>query len=89
MAQTTCSRCSAQYNSERELSDHLATAHRKFCPEQSNSEPSNTQLEVPGTLVNHPVKQSWQASPLPPTSPIANRGLHRSMAESAGPTESQ
>jgi hypothetical protein len=52
MAQTTCSRCSAQYNSERELSDHLATAHRKFCPEQSSSEPANAPLELPAAIAN-------------------------------------
>jgi hypothetical protein len=51
MAQTTCSRCSAQYNSERELRDHLATAHRKFGPEQSSFEPGNTQLELPAARV--------------------------------------
>jgi hypothetical protein len=39
MAQTTCSECNAQYNSERELRDHLATAHRKFGTAQSSSTP--------------------------------------------------
>jgi hypothetical protein len=89
MAQTTCSRCSAQYNSERELRDHLGTAHRKFGPEQSSSESSNTKLDLPAVLANHPVEQSWQASPLPPASEIASRGLQRSVAESTGQAESQ
>jgi hypothetical protein len=41
MAQTTCSECNAQYNSERELRDHLATAHRKFGTAQSSFTPRN------------------------------------------------
>jgi hypothetical protein len=89
MAQTTCSRCSAQYNSERELRDHLGTAHRKFGPEQSSSESSKPKLDLPAVPVNHPVEQSWQASPLLPTTEIASRGLQRSVAESAGQAESQ
>jgi hypothetical protein len=52
MAQTTCSRCIAQYNSERELLDHLRTAHRKFDPEQTSYEPRNTQFALSATLVN-------------------------------------
>jgi hypothetical protein len=54
MAQTTCSQCDAQYNSERELRDHLGTAHRKFGSEQSSFEPRDTQSEVLAAPVNEP-----------------------------------
>jgi methyl coenzyme M reductase gamma subunit len=53
MAQTTCSRCSARYNSERELRDHLGTAHRKFGQEQTSSEPNNTKLELSADIVRN------------------------------------
>jgi hypothetical protein len=43
MAQATCSQCDAQYNSDRELRDHMGVAHRKFGSEQCCSEPSETQ----------------------------------------------
>jgi hypothetical protein len=33
----TCRECNAQYNSERELRDHMGTAHRKFSPQPSVS----------------------------------------------------
>lgn len=58
MAQTTCSQCDAQYYSERELRDHLVTAHRTFGSEQSSSEPGETQFEVLVAPVNEPVKLS-------------------------------
>jgi hypothetical protein len=56
MAQTTCSQCDAQYNSERELRDHLGTAHRKFGWEQNNSEPGDTQLDVSAAPVSGPMR---------------------------------
>lgn len=34
MAQTVCNQCDAQYNSERDLRNHMRTAHRKFGAEQ-------------------------------------------------------
>jgi hypothetical protein len=33
MLQGTCSQCNAQYNSERELRDHMGRAHRQFSSE--------------------------------------------------------
>jgi len=56
MTQTSCSQCDAYYNSERELRDHLGTAHRKFGSEQSNSAPGDAQPEVLAASVNEPVK---------------------------------
>jgi hypothetical protein len=35
MAPTTCNQCKAWYNSERELRDHMRTAHRWVGSEQS------------------------------------------------------
>ena len=46
MAQTTCSQCNAWYSSERELRDHLGTAHRIFGSEQSNPKPDDAIIEV-------------------------------------------
>ena len=57
MPQTNCTRCGAQYASERELRDHFGTAHRKFWPEQSSSEPGNTPFELPAAAVNPILKQ--------------------------------
>jgi hypothetical protein len=37
MARITCSQCNASYNSERELRDHMQTAHRRFVSEQGSS----------------------------------------------------
>ena len=34
-ARITCSECNGWYNSERELRDHMQTAHRRFVPELS------------------------------------------------------
>jgi hypothetical protein len=56
MTQTTCSECNAQYNSERELRDHLGTAHRKFALTQSSFTPSDKKAEVSATLANQPAK---------------------------------
>ena len=44
MARTTCNRCNASYNSERELGDHMRTAHRVFISEQSSKD-SGTQQD--------------------------------------------
>jgi hypothetical protein len=46
MAQTACSQCNAWYSSERELRDHLGTAHRIFASQQSNPKPDDAILEV-------------------------------------------
>ena len=35
MVRTTCSQCNAWYNSDRELRDHMRTAHRWVVSEQS------------------------------------------------------
>ena len=35
MAPITCNLCDGYYNSERELRDHMQTAHRRFVPEQN------------------------------------------------------
>jgi hypothetical protein len=43
MPQTTCNHCNATYNSERELRDHLGTAHRMFPSEQRAFEPEPAQ----------------------------------------------
>jgi hypothetical protein len=43
---TRCRQCNAWYDSERELQDHLATAHHKFGSEQSSPELRNTPSEV-------------------------------------------
>ena len=34
-ARITCNLCNGWYNSERELRDHMQTAHRRFVPEQN------------------------------------------------------
>jgi len=44
MARITCNLCNAWYNSERELRDHMQTAHRKFGSEQSLT-PSSVQAD--------------------------------------------
>jgi hypothetical protein len=41
MARITCSQCNAWYNSERELRDHMHTAHRQASAEQSWPPPSH------------------------------------------------
>jgi hypothetical protein len=56
MTQTSCSQCDAYYNSERELRDHLETAHRKFGSEQSGSELGDKQLEALAAPGNKPVE---------------------------------
>ena len=43
---TRCGQCNAWYNSERELQDHLATAHHRFGSEQSSSKPGNAPSEA-------------------------------------------
>ena len=54
MAQTTCSECNAQYSSERELRDHLATAHRKFGTAQSSFAPRDKKEGALAALANRP-----------------------------------
>ena len=43
VARITCNQCNAWYNSERELRDHMRTAHREFGSEQSSSQEGGTQ----------------------------------------------
>lgn len=52
MSRTICSECNAQYNSERELRDHMGIAHRMFGREQSGSEPGEPQGGAPGMQRN-------------------------------------
>jgi hypothetical protein len=54
MPQTTCRECNAQYNSERELRDQLATAHRKFGTAQSSFAPRDKKAGESATLVDQP-----------------------------------
>ncbi len=56
MPQTTCGKCNAHYSSERELRDHLGTAHRKFGSAQSSFAPSNEKVEALAALANQPAK---------------------------------
>lgn len=56
MAQTTCSECNAHYNSERELREHLGAVHRGFGSEQSSSQPSSTESELPAVPAEQPAK---------------------------------
>ena len=39
VARVPCPQCNASYNSERELHDHMQTAHREFGAERSSSQP--------------------------------------------------
>ncbi len=56
MAQTACSQCNAWYHSERELRDHLRTAHRIFGSEQNNSGSGDTSSALGTVPVNQPGK---------------------------------
>ena len=42
-ARITCSQCNGWYDSERELRDHMQTAHRRFVSEQSTFQHGGTQ----------------------------------------------
>lgn len=54
MAQTMCSECNARYSPERELNDHLATAHRKVGAAQSSFAPRDKKTRVSAALANQP-----------------------------------
>jgi len=43
VARITCSQCNGRYDSERELRDHMRTAHRRFVPEQGTFSHGGTQ----------------------------------------------
>ena len=43
VARITCSECNGWYDSERELRDHMQTAHRRFVSEQSTFQHGGTQ----------------------------------------------
>ncbi len=43
VARITCSQCNGRYDSERELRDHMRTAHRRFVPEQGTFPHGGTQ----------------------------------------------
>lgn len=42
MAEIVCYQCKAWYSSQRELRDHLQTAHRKFASDLRSSEPDRS-----------------------------------------------
>jgi hypothetical protein len=44
-AQINCSQCNAWYNSERELREHMETAHREGRSEQGSSQRDGTQQD--------------------------------------------
>jgi hypothetical protein len=52
MSQGTCSQCNAQYNSERELRDHMGRAHRKFILEPVQTGPSNPPANIAAAIPN-------------------------------------
>jgi hypothetical protein len=43
MGHIACSQCNGRYNSERELRDHMQTAHRGFVPELGTVQHAGTQ----------------------------------------------
>src|SRR5258708_1034742 len=43
MARNTCCICNGWYSSERDLRDHMQTAHRRFVPEQNTFPHGGTQ----------------------------------------------
>ena len=43
VARITCSQCNGRYDSERELRDHMRTAHRRFVSEQGTFQHGGTQ----------------------------------------------
>jgi hypothetical protein len=56
MTQTTCSECFACYSSERELRDHMATAHRKFGLARSIFAPRVKKSAASAATANQPAK---------------------------------
>jgi len=57
-ARITCSECNAWYDSERELRDHIQTAHRRFVSEQTTFQHGGTE---PDSIKNQlsPSKEEW------------------------------
>ena len=51
LGRITCSQCNGWYNSERELRDHMQTAHRRFVSDQRAFQDGNTE---PDSVKNHP-----------------------------------
>jgi hypothetical protein len=58
MAPITCNLCDGYYNSERELRDHMQTAHRRFVPEQNTFQSDRT---LPDSFKNQlgTSKEEW------------------------------
>jgi hypothetical protein len=58
VARITCRQCNGYYDSERELHDHMKTAHRRFITEQSALQHDGTQ---PDNLKNQlgTSKEDW------------------------------
>ena len=44
-ARITCNQCNGWYNSERELRDHMQTAHRRFVSDQSTFQTDRKQQD--------------------------------------------
>jgi hypothetical protein len=57
MARITCSQCNAWYNSERELRDHMHTAHRQAVAEQSWPLSSHQADSIEQDSTNSPLSQ--------------------------------
>ena len=58
VARITCSQCNGWYDSERELRDHMQTAHRRFVPEQNTFQSDRT---LPDSFKNQlgTSKEEW------------------------------
>jgi len=58
MARITCTECNSWYESERELRDHMQTAHRRFVSEPSVFQNDSTQPDGLQNRVGTPVDTS-------------------------------
>jgi hypothetical protein len=58
VAGITCSQCNGWFYSERELRDHMQTAHRRFIQEQSTFQHGGTQLDSFKNLLGTS-KENW------------------------------
>ena len=58
LARIICNECNGWYDSERELRDHMQTAHRRFVPEQSTFQRGGTQPDSFKDLLSMS-KEEW------------------------------
>ena len=58
VARITCSQCNGWYDSERELWDHMQTAHRRFASEQGAFQHGGTQPDSFRDLLSTS-KEEW------------------------------